>query len=98
MSVITGEALESRAPTVYAVKWCNVWQWSAASHSDTGSLIHLSSSSSVAGMTLCGRAYPKAKGYPAGVRYCKRCIKKAYAAGHVQGFTRGLEFIRSVEE
>lgn len=84
--------------TLYAVKWCNVWNHSAALHSDTGSLIHLTGSTTLAGTTLCGRRFPAHKGSAAGFRFCKRCLKKAYAAGQPQGFTRSIEWIRSSEE
>ena len=83
---------------LYVVAWCSVWNTSAGIHGDAGTLMHLTEASTLAGSTLCGKSFPADKGHAGGVtRYCKRCLKKAYAAGEPQGFTRSLQFVRSEE-
>jgi hypothetical protein len=84
-----------------SVAWCNIWNRSLANNSDGyGTKSHLTESEGVAGKTLCGRSFPRDKGYPStwGAGYCKRCINKALAKGHQPGFTKGLESVPSRED
>jgi hypothetical protein len=80
------------------VAWCNAWNRSAALHGDYGSMNHLTESTGLSGVTLCGRTFPMDKGYPGNLgRTCKRCLNKAYKAGQPKGFTKSLAFVPSTE-
>lgn len=57
------------------VKWCNVWNWTQEEGGTTR--LHLTNDGGLEGKTLCGRTYPRCKGYPVAVRYCKTCVKKS---------------------
>jgi len=57
------------------VKWRNVWNWT--SEEGGTSRLHITNSEALSGTTLCGREFPRRKGYPTAVRYCKTCIKKS---------------------
>lgn len=57
------------------VKWRNTWNWSSAEGGTTR--LHLTKDTTLSGITLCGREYPRCKGYPTAIRYCKTCIKKS---------------------
>lgn len=84
--------------TLYKVAWCNLWNIARANNADgVGSLVHLTTTSDWAGTTLCGKAFPRVKGYPSPVRYCKRCLKKAPTRSLPLHLT-GLPWIPSAEE
>jgi hypothetical protein len=88
----------STRETLRTVEWCNLWNYSAAYHSDgVGTKTHLTTAEGLAGKTLCGRRFPTDKGYPSNVGFCKACLKKAYAAGHPRGFTKALACVPSEE-
>ena len=57
------------------VKWRNVWNWTSEEGGTTR--LHLTTSEGLEGTTLCGREFPRRKGYPTAVRYCKACVKKS---------------------
>ncbi len=57
------------------VAWKNLWNWSCEEGGTTR--LHLTNDEGLAGKTLCGREYPRAKGYPTAVRYCKTCVRKS---------------------
>lgn len=57
------------------VKWKNLWNYTQEEGGTTR--LHLTSSEGLTGKTLCGREYPRNKGYPTAVRYCKTCVKKS---------------------
>lgn len=60
-------------------------------HDEPPTRIHLTENET---QSLCGRAIPAEKGNPApGVRYCKRCLRAAYASGCPAGFTKELEWV-----
>ena len=74
------------------VKWRNVWNWSSEEGGTTR--LHLTESNELSGSTLCGREYPRRKGYPTAVRYCKTCVKKSsltYDQIHTLGFIPNTE-------
>lgn len=82
------------------VAWTNLWNRSLASDRDgIGTKWHLTAGEGYTGKTLCGKTYPKDKGYPStwGAGYCKRCVSKAYALGYEKGFTNGLKAVPSLE-
>ena len=57
------------------VAWKNLWNWRAEEGGTTR--LHLTESETLAGSTLCGRTFPRNKGYPTAVSYCKQCVKKS---------------------
>jgi hypothetical protein len=57
------------------VKWKNLWNWTGEEGGTTR--LHLTDSDELSGKTLCGRKFPRCKGYPSAVRYCKTCVKKS---------------------
>lgn len=57
------------------VKWRNVWNWTGEEGGTTR--LHLTADDGLSGKTLCGRDYPRRKGYPTAVHYCKTCVKKS---------------------
>ncbi len=75
------------------VKWRNVWNWTGEEGGTTR--LHLTNDDGLAGKTLCGRAFPRAKGYPFSPRYCKVCVRKARLTGSE---LRSLEYVPSAEE
>lgn len=85
-----------QAVTIRTVKWCNTWNRARAYDTDgAGTKTHLTASAGVAGQTLCGKTFPKDKGYPSswGAGTCKKCLKKS-------GLTSiaGLASVPSVED
>ena len=82
------------------VAWCNLWNRSLASDRDgIGTKFHLTADEGYTGKTLCGKTFPKDKGYPStwGAGFCKRCLNKAYAKGYEPGFTKGLRSVPTIE-
>lgn len=62
-------------PQLKQVVWSNVWNWThSGGH---GSRVHLTYDATLAGKTLCGKEFPRAKGHPIAVWVCKGCLKKA---------------------
>jgi len=57
------------------VKWKNLWNWTIEEGGTTR--LHMTNSDGLSGTTLCGREFPRTKGYPTAVRYCKTCVKKS---------------------
>jgi len=74
------------------VKWKNLWNWTSEEGGTTR--LHLTTSVGASGTTLCGREFPRAKGYPTAVRYCKSCVKKSKLT---YDQIRTLESVPSVE-
>jgi hypothetical protein len=75
------------------VKWKNLWNWSREEGGTTR--LHLTESEGLTGTTLCGRTFPRSKGYPTAVRYCKACVRKSkFSAEQL----RSLELVPSAEE
>ncbi len=74
-----------------SVAWVNVWNRIGSLHHDTPGRLHLTASAGRAGQTLCGRDFPKDKGYTTAFRYCKRCVQLAYTMGYQPGFTKSLD-------
>lgn len=58
------------------VKWKNLWNYTAEEGGTTR--LHLTAAEGTTGKTLCGRDYPRNKGFPTAVRYCKTCVKKSH--------------------
>ncbi len=82
-------------PTLRRVQWVNVWQHVQSFSGDAGTRAHLTSESGLSGKTLCGRSYPADKGFYSPHKYCKRCVKRAYALGFGKGFTKNIDFVPS---
>lgn len=90
---------QAAAAVLRKVAWCNVWNRARANDTDgVGSLTHLTASTGVAGDTLCGKSFPRDKGFPSTYRFCKRCLNRAYKLGYAKGFTRQLESVPSVSD
>lgn len=68
-------------PMPRRVAWANVWNWASSLESGFASLVHLTESEGLSGVTLCGRTFPRAKGYPSYHKYCKRCMQAAAKRG-----------------
>ena len=79
------------------VHWRNLWNWTSESDG-VGSAVHLTDDAGATGKTLCGRVFPAHKGYSSSLKICKRCINKAYKAGHPKGFTAKLEWVPSIAD
>lgn len=75
------------------VKWRNVWNWTGEEGGTTR--LHLTNDEGLAGKTLCGREFPRRKGYPTAVRHCKTCLKNAKLS---PAQVRTLEYVPSAEE
>jgi hypothetical protein len=75
------------------VKWKNLWNWSSEEGGTTR--LHLTNDEGLSGTTLCGREFPRRKGYPTAVHYCKACIKKSKLTSEQ---LRALESVPSAEE
>lgn len=75
------------------VKWKNLWNWTSEEGGTTR--LHLTSSEGLSGTTLCGREFPRCKGYPTAVRYCKVCVKKSKLTYEQ---LRAFEHVPSAEE
>ena len=70
------------------VKWKNLWNYMSEEGGTTR--LHLTESDTLTGTTLCGREYPRCKGYPTAVHYCKVCVKKSKLTSDQ---LRGLEYV-----
>jgi hypothetical protein len=75
------------------VKWRNIWNWTSEEGGTTR--LHLTNSEGLSGSTLCGREFPRRKGYPTAVRYCKACVKKSKLTYEQ---IRALDSVPSAEE
>jgi hypothetical protein len=75
------------------VKWRNVWNWSQEEGGTTR--LHLTISEGLSGTTLCGREFPRQKGYPTAVRICKSCARMS---GLTPEQIRAFESVPSAEE
>jgi hypothetical protein len=75
------------------VKWKNLWNWSSEEGGTTR--LHLTEGEGLSGTTLCGRKFPRHKGYPTAVHYCKACVKKSKFTSEQ---LRTLESVPSAEE
>jgi len=91
------KALAPALPTLRRVKWVGFWDRGMRElHTDVGTTEHLTKETGLTGKTLCGREFPRDKGYASANRFCKRCLKIARNMGFQQGFTKDLEAVGSV--
>ena len=62
---------------LHRVIWCKSVSAMSQLHGDYGTTVHITESNAASGKTLCGREYPRDKGYPSVNRVCKICKRKA---------------------
>ncbi len=75
------------------VAWKNLWNWTQEEGGTTR--LHLTEAEGLAGKTLCGREFPRRKGFPFSTRYCKVCVRKSKLK---LAQLRALEYVPSADD